>query len=111
MLSIQPGDPDVEQRKRDADRLRHALASGGERGYWKECLALFLENHDPKDPNDLDEVARLYMHLGDRARALDWLEKAYKAHDPFLIFWIVRHRNLIPSIPNPAIRKSSATCT
>jgi tetratricopeptide (TPR) repeat protein len=89
VLSIQPGDPDVEQRKRDADRLRHALASGGERGYWKECLALFLENHDPKDSNYLDEVARLYMHLGDRARALDWLEKAYKAHDPFLIFWIV----------------------
>ncbi len=82
VLSIQPGGPDIEQRKRDADRLRHALASGGERGYWKECLALFLENHDPKDPNDLNEAARLYMHLGDRARALDWLEKAYKAHDP-----------------------------
>jgi hypothetical protein len=29
------------------------------------------------------------MHLGDRARALDWLEKAYKAHDPYLIFWII----------------------
>jgi len=88
VLSIQPGDPDIEQRKRDADRLRRALASGGERGYWKECLRLFLENHDPKDPNDLNEAARLYTHLGDRARALDWLEKAYKSHDPFLIFWI-----------------------
>jgi hypothetical protein len=29
------------------------------------------------------------MHLGDRNQALDWLEKAYKAHDPYLIFWIV----------------------
>jgi hypothetical protein len=25
----------------------------------------------------------------DSARALDWLEKAYKAHDPYLIFWIL----------------------
>jgi tetratricopeptide (TPR) repeat protein len=89
VLSIQPGDRDSEQRKRDADRLRRALASGGERGYWKECLALFLENHDPQDPTDLDEAARIYMHLGDSARALDWLEKAYKAHDPYLIFWIL----------------------
>jgi Tfp pilus assembly protein PilF len=89
VLSVQPGNPYLKRVKHDADRLQRALASGGERGYWKECLALFLENHDPKDPNDLDEAARLYMHLGDRARALDWLEKAYKAHDPFLIFWIV----------------------
>jgi hypothetical protein len=69
--------------------LRRALASGGERGYWKECLALFFENHDPQDPNDLNEAARLYMHLGDRTRALDSLEKAYQSHDPSLIFWIV----------------------
>jgi TolB-like protein/DNA-binding winged helix-turn-helix (wHTH) protein/tetratricopeptide (TPR) repeat protein len=89
VLSVQSGSPYLKRVKHDADRLQRALASGGERGYWKECLALFLENHDPKDPNDLDEAARLYMHLGDRARALDWLEKAYKAHDPFLIFWIV----------------------
>jgi len=89
VLSIPPGNPAIEQRKRDADRLRRALASGGERGYGKECLAPFFENHDPKNPNDLKEAARLYMHLGDRARALDWLEKAYQAHDPYLIFWIL----------------------
>jgi hypothetical protein len=29
------------------------------------------------------------MHLGDSAHALDWLEKAYEAHDPYLIFWIL----------------------
>src|ERR1700741_4979038 len=32
VLSIQPGDPHIERRKRDADRLRRSLASGGERG-------------------------------------------------------------------------------
>jgi TolB-like protein/Tfp pilus assembly protein PilF len=30
-------------------------------------------------------VAEVYLGLGDRDRALEWLQKAYKAHSPFLL--------------------------
>jgi tetratricopeptide (TPR) repeat protein len=111
VLSIQPGDPDIEQRKRDADRLRRALSSGGERGYWKECLELFLENHDPKDLNDQTKPRDCTcISVTEPEPSIGW-KKLTKRTIPVSFSGLSRHPNFIPFIPSPATRKSSATCT
>jgi tetratricopeptide (TPR) repeat protein len=104
LRSLQPG--------KRCGSLRRALASGGERGYWKESLVLFLENHNAKDPSDLDEAARIYTCISATPPTLwtGW-KKRTKRTIPISFSGFSQRPNLIPSMPNPATRKSSATCT
>jgi TolB-like protein/DNA-binding winged helix-turn-helix (wHTH) protein/Tfp pilus assembly protein PilF len=81
--------------------LRAALVSGGEQGYWQRKLEILLSGRDPSDRNDFTAIARCYMHLGKREEALQSLEKGYKMHDRFLIFWLPIYEEFDPLRSDP----------
>jgi len=59
--------------------LRHALATGGSRGYWKQLLEFTqLPDNPPEAYNSPFGTAILYAHLGEKSKALDSLEKAHE---------------------------------
>jgi len=59
--------------------LRNAVATRGPRGYWERLLEL---SHRPDNPPEAyttnDGLAILYVRLGERTKALQALEQAYK---------------------------------
>src|SRR5262249_38224001 len=61
------------------DSLRKAFATRGPRGYWEVLLEL---SHRPDNPPEAyttnDGLAVLYVRLGDKEKALQALEQAYK---------------------------------
>jgi TolB-like protein/DNA-binding winged helix-turn-helix (wHTH) protein/Tfp pilus assembly protein PilF len=81
--------------------LRAALVSGGEQGYWQRKLEILLSGRDPSDRNDFTAIARCYMHLGKREEAIQSLEKGYKMHDRFLIFWLPIYEEFDPLRSDP----------
>jgi tetratricopeptide (TPR) repeat protein len=85
----------------DAPSLRVAFNSGGEQGYWQRKLEILLRGRHPNSRRKFSEIARCYMHLGKREEALRTLEKGYKMHDPFLIFWLPIHEEFDPLRSEP----------
>jgi len=65
--------------------LRQAFAEYGMRGYWQKTLELELEKAKLKYVSAY-EIALLYSRLGDKARAFDWLEKAYEERSSALVY-------------------------
>jgi TolB-like protein/tetratricopeptide (TPR) repeat protein len=55
--------------------LRAAAARGGSKAFWERRLQALLEEADPRPFS----VAAAYVRLGDRERALAWLQKLYDA--------------------------------
>ena len=64
--------------------LREAYAKGGARGYWQEKLDQLIEDGKGSyvPPADL---AQIYARLGQKDKALEWLEKAYNERDEGLL--------------------------
>jgi TolB-like protein/DNA-binding winged helix-turn-helix (wHTH) protein/Tfp pilus assembly protein PilF len=59
--------------------LRHALATSGSQGYWKQLLEFTqLPVNPPETYNSPFGTAILYAQLGEKSKALDSLEKAYE---------------------------------
>ena len=59
--------------------LRHALATGGSQGYWKQLLDFTrLPVNPPEAYNSPFGTAILYAQLGEKSKAFDSLEKAYE---------------------------------
>lgn len=59
--------------------LRHALATSGSQGYWKQVLDFTqLPVNPPEAYNSPFGIAILYAQLGEKSKALDSLEKAYE---------------------------------
>ncbi len=59
--------------------LRHAFATRGSQGYWKQILNFTqLPFNPPEDYNSPFGIAILYAQLGEKSKALDFLEKAYE---------------------------------
>ena len=59
--------------------LRHALATSGSPGYWKQLLEFTqLPVNPPETYNSPFGTAILYAQLGEKSKALDSLEKAYE---------------------------------
>jgi tetratricopeptide (TPR) repeat protein len=54
--------------------LRNAYETEGIRGFWKERIKV-LNRH----PLDEYRLARYYARLGEKDRAIEWLEKAYES--------------------------------
>jgi TolB-like protein/DNA-binding winged helix-turn-helix (wHTH) protein len=68
-----------EARER-AGKLRTALESGGEKGYWKEHLAQDLVSMEKSGSGvDPSMVAEEYAEAGEKDQAFAWLVKAYEA--------------------------------
>ena len=61
------------------DALRQAFASRGPRGYWEKLLELSRRSDNPPEAYTVrDGLAILYARLGDKEKALQTLERAYK---------------------------------
>jgi len=80
----------------DAKTLRAALNSRGERGYWQRKLEILLRGRRPSERGGFTAIARCYMHLGKREEALQALEKGYRMHDRFLIYWLPIYEEFDP---------------
>jgi serine/threonine-protein kinase len=70
---------DTERVSKECSALRKAFREGGESGYWGERLAQAKRNRKPEDENY--EIATIYVRLGEKEEALDWLDKAYSQRD------------------------------
>ena len=85
----------IEQARRlngesleETARLKAAYERGGAQAFWRHRLAAAM-----KQPHPLPYVVALYhAQLGERDRALEWLERAYAERDRFLIFVGADHR-------------------
>lgn len=65
-------------------RLREGLARSGAKGFWQASLEDYLRTTKSSyAPPVL--VAGVYMRLGDKGRALRWLEKGYQERDDLMI--------------------------
>jgi TolB-like protein/DNA-binding winged helix-turn-helix (wHTH) protein len=65
--------------------LRQAYAVRGWRGYWQKRLEL-ARAEATQGPLQSILFAELYARLGEKERALEWLERAYEERHPSLIF-------------------------
>jgi serine/threonine-protein kinase len=67
------------------ESLRRAYTSGGAEGFWRKQLELLKADSDKGALLDY-EIAGVYARLGDNEQSVRWLEKAYRAHDPYLVY-------------------------
>jgi eukaryotic-like serine/threonine-protein kinase len=67
------------------ESLRQAYANGGADRYWRKQLELLKADADKGALVDY-AVASVSARLGDKEQAVSWLEKAYRAHDPYLVY-------------------------
>jgi tetratricopeptide (TPR) repeat protein len=73
----------ADQSDPNIARLRSALASGGERGYWQQML----DNIPPSQRTGVG-AATCYMHLGKREEALKALEESYHRRGQDVARWL-----------------------
>jgi TolB-like protein/DNA-binding winged helix-turn-helix (wHTH) protein/Tfp pilus assembly protein PilF len=66
----------------EASILRAALQAGGPRGYWRACLTFLSEQKFPGNYQQAVYEAR----LGEKGKALDWLQLAFQRYEPDLIY-------------------------
>ena len=64
--------------------LRQAYADGGMRAFWRRWL-LFEERAAEGAPRAL-LVAQVWAQVGDTARTVEWLERAFQERDPGLVY-------------------------
>jgi tetratricopeptide (TPR) repeat protein len=79
---------------RETTALRTASAATSSRVYWQKRLELetYESKHEHLSPF---EMAEIFAQLGEKDRALDWLEKAYAEHN-FMIMYVKVAPNLDP---------------
>ena len=65
--------------------LEAALAAQGPAGYWRLRVDR-MEANRSKGPVQPFGIAVAYAHLGDRGRALTWLEQGVEERDPWAIY-------------------------
>jgi tetratricopeptide (TPR) repeat protein len=78
--------PESEGGKARAARMRQAYEARGPAGYWQSSLDFALSKAKVEKPDPV-QLAFLYTQVGDRSRALDCLEQAYRERNgdmPFL---------------------------
>jgi len=67
--------------------LQSAYATSGMQGFWQKELELALEKAKRGYFSSFT-IARFYARLGERDRALEWMEKAYREHSPGLLYML-----------------------
>ena len=79
---------DRGQGKTNSSGQALAYALTGKRG---EALKILKRLREPSSRLELNSLmgATLYLALGEKQGALDWLERAYQEHDPYAPFWNV----------------------
>jgi len=77
--------PEEDGGKAQAARMRQAFAARGAAGYWQAALDFRL-GHAKSNPAPPMLYTFLYTHVGDHARAIDYLERAYEERAGDLLF-------------------------
>jgi TolB-like protein/Tfp pilus assembly protein PilF len=75
----------LQQASSHEQALKQAFESGGARGYWQKELEFAEEKQNPPEAY-VTPVGRaiIYAELGEKDKALDWLEKAYEERDLYM---------------------------
>ena len=68
----------------EVDAMRSAYAASGMPGFWRKWLEMDLRQSGIA-PDPL-RIATLWALIGDTARTFDWLERAYAARNPGLVY-------------------------
>jgi tetratricopeptide (TPR) repeat protein len=74
------GGENPEQVAAWAEEFRRAFRTGGPMGYWQKNLEVTLKEHEHEGAGAL-ALARAYARVGDKEKALEWLQKAYEEKD------------------------------
>ncbi len=74
-----------EQGQQEAALLEAAYRAAGARGYWQKRLDLSLDRLKRGEYVKPTTIPRIYVGLGDKERAFEWLEKAYADRDSELV--------------------------
>jgi tetratricopeptide (TPR) repeat protein len=75
----------AEQVAGEADSLKRAYASRGQKGFWEENRSILTKNLQHGDYATPYLLAIASAHLGDNHAAIEWLEQAYKQRDRMLL--------------------------
>ena len=67
------------------ESLRHAYTTGGSEGFWKRRLELLKADSEKGALQDY-AIAVVYARLGDKEAAINSLEKAFRARDPYIVY-------------------------
>ncbi|HZE20203.1 MAG TPA: tetratricopeptide repeat protein, partial [Candidatus Angelobacter sp.] len=78
-----PGVP--AENRAMVDALIAEYRKGGVAGYWGHMLRMEL-GPNPRNPKDKIRIAMIYTKLGDKDKALSYLERAYAEHAGDMIF-------------------------
>jgi TolB-like protein/DNA-binding winged helix-turn-helix (wHTH) protein/Tfp pilus assembly protein PilF len=89
----------------DLVRLKRSFETKGSTGYWRESLAINLERWNSGDHTRIVEIARTYMHLGDREHAIEWLQRGYAIHNTNLHWWLAIQPEFDPIRSDPRVQK------
>src|SRR5262245_44847838 len=81
--------PEEDGGKARVARMREAYQARGPAGYWQASLDYALAQAKNSKPDPVF-LAFLYTQLGDRSRALDYLEQAYREHNSDIPFLMVQ---------------------
>ena len=84
-LDLLEGLPEQIGEKTQAARMREAYAARGPAGYWQTALDFCLSQAKSAPVSPMFS-ALLHTRVGDHARAIDDLERAYELHDGDMIF-------------------------
>ena len=73
----------ADEVESEAREFRQALQTGGSKGYWQKNLELTLKEYQEAGARYFPAlvVAAAYARVGDRQKAMDWLEKTYTERD------------------------------
>lgn len=75
--------PTLEGVDRHSAALKRSYQAEGPEGYWRQQLRDALQANKPDGHFG---IAVICMHLGERDKALDWIEKGLRAHDPYTFY-------------------------
>jgi TolB-like protein len=76
---------DAEQVIRKRNRIRRALAERGARGYWETLLEFSRDRDNPSEAYVTPfGIAIIQARLGNKDRAIEFLEQAYEQRDTYL---------------------------
>jgi TolB-like protein len=74
-----------EQAAKKATALKAAYAASGAKGYWEKQLE-FAKEDDERGKVSSYGLASIYARLDNKEEALKWLEKAYREHEPYVVY-------------------------
>ena len=85
--------------------LEKAFVTGGAQGYWQRKLSTLLASMKPDSRYGNDDIARIYMHLNNPQKTMEWIEKGLERHDTFTHFWLPVAAEYDPLRGDPRFQK------